>query len=242
MLTLKRSKRKSVMTIMLAIAVFFTAIAGTVPIDTVNAATEKVTIDGSDKQVHYDSHVTTLRSVTHINGEPVDTSDVSGVKISRAYCVQPQLPGPADGEYKITVITDDTTGLKSNLRKVAYYSPGASGYAKYKAKLQKRIPDSFPGGTNGSYAAAHVILSYIYNKIGSNDSAWDMGLSTKSKEQILDLYKYILDLPDPPESFEVFYIKVSGKQDVLGALYMEELQPLRYRPDSCMNGAVSANL
>ena len=42
-------------------------------------------------------------------------------------------------------------------------------------------------------------------------------LDNKAKDIVDDLK----NLPDPPDDFEVFWVKVSGKQDVFGAFYKQ---------------------
>ena len=77
---------------------------------------------------------TSLKWVTHIDGEAIDLDDEPGVSRSYAYCVQPTADAPAQGTYTVSIVDDDDTGKIAKMRKFIYYSPGSYGYAKVTKK------------------------------------------------------------------------------------------------------------
>ena len=101
--------------------------------DTALAAAQTVTLKYGS-QIWFGDHPltghTSLKWVTHIDGEAVDLDDVAGVSRSYAYCVQPMEDPPAEGTHTVSIIDDDDTGKISKMRKLIYYLPGAYGYTK----------------------------------------------------------------------------------------------------------------
>lgn len=163
------------------------------------------------------NYCTTWRWVTHINGEPVDLDDEPGVSRSYAYCVQPDKPTPSEGTYNVTVIDEDNTGRTAKMRKLIYYLPGGYGYTSVTKK--KWFSKSVEGCSD--YALGHIALSYLYDNCSGNSDAW-FGTGDAVKSKVKDMIKELSSLPDPPEEFEVFWIKVDGYQDVFGAIYDTE--------------------
>ena len=98
-----------------------TAAAGTV-----HAAAQTVTLKYGS-QIWFGDHPlsghTSLKWVTHIDGEAADTDEIPGVSRSYAYCVQPMADPPPEGTYNISIIDDDDTGRISKMRKLVYYLP-----------------------------------------------------------------------------------------------------------------------
>lgn len=162
-------------------------------------------------------YCTTWRWVTHINGEVVDLEDEPGVSRSYAYCVQPNKPTSSEGTYNVTVIDDDNTGRTAKMRKLIYYLPGGYGYTSVTKK--KWFGKSVEGCSD--YALGHIALSYLYDNCSGTSDAW-YGTGDAVKSKIKDMIKELSSLPDPPEEFEVFWIKVDGYQDVFGAIYDTE--------------------
>jgi len=159
---------------------------------------------------------TSMKWVTHIDGEAVDLDDEPGVSRSYAYCVQPANLAPDPGTYSVTIVDDDDTGKISKMRKFIYYSPGSYGYYKV---TKKRWFSKY--STDEAYAIAHLALSWIYDGYDNGSDIWG-GCSASMKSDTKDMVDDLKNLPDPPEDYEVFWVKVSGKQDVFGAFYHTE--------------------
>lgn len=185
----------------------------------------------------YGTYSTYLRWITHINGEALDLDDEPGVTRSYAYCVQPSLPTPASGEYPVTVIDDDDTGRLAKMRKMIYYLPGSYGY---KQKTKARWFSNLPSGTS-AYTIGHVALSYLYDNCNSGSDAW-MGTNTAIKDKTLDIIDDLKNLKDPPDDFEVFWIKVSGHQDTFGAFYRTEYGNAKVKKTSSNESITTGNV
>ena len=165
----------------------------------------------------YGTYSTYWRWVTHIDGEPIDLEDEAGVTRSYAYCVQPSLATPASGEYSVTVVDDDDSGRVAKMRKMIYYLPGAYGYKKIG---KSRWFINVQSGTS-AYALGHIALSYLYDNCREETDAF-MGVSDADKKKVKTMVSDLANLADPPEDFEVFWVKVSGSQDTFGAFYRTE--------------------
>ncbi len=181
-----------------------------------NAAATKVTIKSGALE-YYGTYSTYTRWVTHIDGEPVDLDEEPGVTRSYAYCVQPAADPLDSGEYDVAVIDDDNTGRTEKMRKMIYYLPGAYGYKKV---TKTRWFDSIPSGTS-AYTLGHIALSYLYDNCNSDTDAFK-GTNAAIKDKVKSIVKDLEKLAKPPDDFEVFWIKASGKQDVFGAFYKTE--------------------
>lgn len=175
----------------------------------------------------YGDYSTYTRWITHIDGVPVDLDDEPGVTRSYAYCVQPAADPLGSGEYSVTVIDDDNTGRTEKMRKMIYYLPGAYGYKKV---TKTRWFDSIPSGTS-AYTLGHIALSYLYDSCNSDTDAFK-GTNAAIKDKVKSIVKDLEKLAEPPEDFEVFWIKESGKQDVFGAFYRTEYGKLQVSKSS----------
>ena len=194
-----------------------------------DAAAETVTIKNGGIQYYGSGSAGThLRWITHINGEPVDLGDVPGVTTSYAYCVQPYLDTPKAGTYNVVVVEDDGSGRVAAMRKMVYYLPGAYGFTK--------VTGSRWFGSNNKtgatdYAIGHMVLSYIYEGYPDSGKIWS-GVRANVRAKVLEIAADIGNLPDPPKDFEIFWVRVEGKQDTFGAFYREEVGSLNVRKDS----------
>ena len=182
----------------------------------VHAAASTVTLKMGALE-KYGDYSTYMRWITHIDGVTVDLDDEPGVTRSYAYCVQPAAAALESGEYSVTVIDDDNTGRTEKMRKMIYYLPGAYGYKKV---TKTRWFDSMPSGTS-AYTLGHIALSYLYDNCNSDTDAFK-GTNAAIKDKVKSIVKDLDKLAEPPDDFEVFWIKVSGKQDVFGAFYKTE--------------------
>ena len=171
---------------------------------------------------------TSLKWVTHIDGEAVDLDDEPGVSRSYAYCVQPAANAPDPGTYPVTLIDDDDTGKISKMRKFIYYSPGSYGYAKV---TKKRWFSKY--SANEAYAIAHLALSWIYDGYDNGSDIWG-GAPSSMVSDTKDMVNDLKNLEDPPEDYEVFWVKVSGKQDVFGAFYHTEYGKVKLEKSSAL--------
>ena len=171
---------------------------------------------------------TSIKWVTHVDGEPVDLGDEAGVSRSYAYCVQPTADSPPQGTYDVTLVDDDDTGRISRMRKLIYYLPGSYGYGRVTKKRW------FPGAsTEDAYVIGHMALSWIYDDYSDSYSVWGGApgsMVSKAKSIVNDLS----NLADPPEDFEVFWVRVSGKQDVFGAFYKTEYGKVNVKKESAI--------
>lgn len=184
-----------------------------------DAAAETVTLKTGDIQYYgTGSAGTHVRWVTHINGEPVDLDEIPGVSRSYAYCVQPYRLTPPEDTYKVTVIDDLDSGKAAVMRKMIYYLPGAYGYKK--VTKSRWFGDNNKTGFK-DYPIGHMALSYIYENYADSGRIWN-GVDSKVKTKVKAMVDDLSKLPDPPASFEVFWVRVDGYQDTLGAFYSTE--------------------
>lgn len=202
---------------------------------TVNAAATTVTIRLGELET-YGSYSTYCRWVTHIDGIAIDLADEPGVTRSYAYCVQPSLPTPETGDYNVTVVDDDDTGRVARMRKMIYYLPGAYGYKKL---TKKRWFNDLPSGTS-AYAIGHVALSYLYDNCGEETDAWK-GTNADIRSKVKDMVADLKNLDEPPDDFEVFWIKTSGYQDTFGAFYRTEYGRVAVKKTSANEGISAGN-
>ena len=178
---------------------------------------------------------TSLKWVTHIDGEAVDLDEIPGVSRSYAYCVQPTADPPSQGTYPVSVVDDDDTGKISKMRKLIYYLPGSYGYAK--ATKKKWFSDY---SNNDAYVIGHLALSWIYDNYSDSYNVWG-GAPSSMENKAKSLVEDLGNLPDPPEDYEVFWVKVGGKQDVFGAFYKYEYGRLAVQKRSALPGISEGN-
>ena len=161
-------------------------------------------------------HNTIWKYVTHVNGEPIDLDDEPGVTRSYAYCVEPMKDGPGEGTYTVVVVDDDDTGKIAKMRKLIYYLPGAYGYT---AVTKSRWFST--KSTYSDYALGHLALSYMYDNCKSSTEAL-YGVTTAGKNKVKSMVEDLDNLAEPPEDFEVFWVKEAGLQSYFGAIYATE--------------------
>ena len=204
-----------------------------------DAAAETVTlVNGEVLRYGAEPAATTVRWVSHVNGEVVDEDEVPGSTRSYAYCVQPKLASPYSGTYDVAIVDDDDSGSIALMRKLIYYLPGSYGYVKV---TQSRWFGA--SNTTGAhdFALGHMALSYIYAGYPDDEDFWEGtydGMKPKIKSMISDL----ANLPDPPERYEVFWIKISGgMQDIFGAFYSTEYGMLNMKKASSIEAITAGN-
>lgn len=100
-----------------------------------------------------------------------------------AYCVQPSKPGPGDGTYTITKLSDGKT-----LAKVCYYGTKASGDEGFFAE---KHPD-FSAGKR--FIITHLAAAYAN---GSNDAF--SGTNSTGQALAMELYNYCVSQPEIPD-------------------------------------------
>ncbi len=100
-----------------------------------------------------------------------------------AYCVQPSKPGPGDGQYTITKLSDGKT-----LAKVCYYGTKASGDEGFFAE---KYPD-FSAGKR--FIITHLAASYA----NSSSDAFE-GTNSTGRSLAMELYNYCVSQPDIPD-------------------------------------------
>ena len=100
-----------------------------------------------------------------------------------AYCVQPSKPGPGDGTYTITKLSDGKT-----LAKVCYYGTKASGDEGFFAE---KHPDF---STGKRFIITHLAAAYAN---GSSDAF--SGTNATGKSLAMELYNYCVSQPEIPD-------------------------------------------
>ena len=201
----------------------------------VYAAATTVTIKHGDVEMYGSGSFggTIIKWVTHIDGEPIDLDDTPGVSRSYAYCVQPSVNAPGPGTYNVTVVDDDGTGKIKKMRKLIYYLPGSYGYTKVTKK--RWFADNKTGVS--AYSLGHLALSYVYG----TDDPWYGGVYENVRKEVMEIVNDLDNLPAPPDSFEVFWVKVSGKQDIFGAFYAAEYGKLNLKKSSSISDITDDN-
>ena len=180
---------------------------------TVTINTGKMYYYGSDDEDHV-----TRRWATHINGEALESGSAPEGSRSSVYCVQPRVTGPGKGDYPITIIDDDDTGIAETMRKLIYYLPGSYGYVRM--TKSRWFGDKNTTGTS-DFAVGHLALSYIYSGYKEKDVFQSTHYSG-IKPMVMSMIADLANLPDPPSGFEVFWIKNKNMQDLFGAFYKSE--------------------
>lgn len=100
-----------------------------------------------------------------------------------AYCVQPSKPGPGDGTYTITRLSDGKT-----LAKVCYYGTKASGDEGFFAE---KHPDF---STGKRFIITHLAAAYAN---GSSDAF--SGTNSTGQALAMELYNYCVSQPEIPD-------------------------------------------
>lgn len=100
-----------------------------------------------------------------------------------AYCVQPSKPGPGDGTYTITKLSDGKT-----LAKVCYYGTKDSGDEGFFAE---KHPDF---STGKRFIITHLAAAYAN---GSSDAF--SGTNSTGKSLAMELYNYCVSQPEIPD-------------------------------------------
>lgn len=100
-----------------------------------------------------------------------------------AYCVQPSKPGPEDGTYTITKLSDSKT-----LAKVCYYGTKASDENGF---FDEKHPDF---STGKRFIITHIAAAYAN---GSSD--WDKGTNSTGRALAMELYNYCISMPEIPD-------------------------------------------
>lgn len=100
-----------------------------------------------------------------------------------AYCVQPSKPGPGDGTYTITKLSDGKT-----LAKVCYYGTKASGDEGFFAE---KHPDF---STGKCFIITHLAAAYAN---GSSDAF--SGTNSTGQALAMELYNYCVSQPEIPD-------------------------------------------
>lgn len=100
-----------------------------------------------------------------------------------AYCVQPSKPGPEDGTYTITKLSDGKT-----LAKVCYYGTKASGDEGFFAE---KHPDF---STGKRFIITHLAAAYAN---GSSDAF--SGTNSTGQALAMELYNYCVSQPEIPD-------------------------------------------
>lgn len=100
-----------------------------------------------------------------------------------AYCVQPSKPGPEDGTYTLTKLSDSKT-----LAKVCYYGTKASDENGF---FDEKHPDF---STGKRFVITHIAAAYAN---GSSD--WDKGTNSTGRALAMELYNYCISMPEIPD-------------------------------------------
>ncbi len=236
----RSSRATRVLVFLLTLSMAIGGVAGCFT-DRAEAAATTVTLRYGSSEFYgtgsYGGGWTTIKWVTHIDGEPIDLDEIPGVSRSYAYCVQPTTKSPDPGTYTVTLVDDDDTGRVAKMRKLIYYLPGSYGYGKVGYK--RWFANSNTGASD--YAVGHMALSWIHSNYSESVSeVWD-GVSATMERKVKEIVEDLDNLPDPPERFEVFWVKVSGRQDVFGAFYSTEFGSAKVVKTSAWPGLTNGN-
>ena len=218
--------KEKLLSISIAIFIVLGLIASLLPQRTFAATGDVVVMKDSNSTFgsSWGDFDTRYRWITYINGEQVDVEDEIELNRSYAYCVQPSKDPPPEGSYSVEDVIDDSgTGWKDKMRKLIYYLPGGAGYDK---KTKKKWFSGF--SFQETYYVAHIALSVIYEGDYS-------GTSGKIRNKVDEILEDVKTLPDPPDSFEVFWIRVNGKQDLFGAFYAHEYGNVKIKKTEKLN-------
>ncbi len=101
-----------------------------------------------------------------------------------AYCVQPSKPGPDDGTYTVTKLSDG-----KELAKVIYYATDASGDLNF---FEVNYPDY---STGKRFIITHLAAAYAN---GSSDAF--KGANSTGQALAMELYEYAVGQPDIPDA------------------------------------------
>lgn len=231
----RNSKRRG-LTLMLAFLFVFT-VAWMNAMQEAHAAVDSVTLAVGKSDYYGDGGMMThVRWVTHVNEEAVDLDVVPGAKRSYAYCVEPNMATPAAGVYKVSVIDDDGSGKNAKMRKLIYYLPGSYGYKKVTKKkwFDGKDVDA------SDYAIGHVALSWLYDNRSEENHAW-AGAGSAIQKLVKKMISDLDDLADPPDDYEVFWIKSSSHQDTFGAFYSTEYGKIKIHKVSALPEITDGN-
>lgn len=100
-----------------------------------------------------------------------------------AYCVQPSKPGPGDGGYTVTQMSDGKT-----LAKVCYYGTKASGEDGF---FEEKHPDFSEG--------KRFIITHIAAAYANGSSDWDSGTNATGRSLAMELYNFCVSQPEIPD-------------------------------------------
>ena len=140
-----------------------------------------------------------------------------------AYCVQPSKPGPEDGTYTITKLSDSKT-----LAKVCYYGTKASDENGF---FDEKHPDF---STGKRFVITHIAAAYAN---GSSD--WDKGTNSTGRELAMELYNYCVNMPEIPDPNMSFsddnvkaYVEGNVQRTKTISFKADELQTITFKlPD-----------
>lgn len=150
------------------------------------------------------------RKTVHLNvGEKVYYEGYStnyfSVDGKMAYCLEPLKSTPSPGDYEIRELGN------GKLRKAMYYVYGGPGYDTYVTHYGY-LGYAAEFRLDSEYCMSHCILSYVYS--GSADAF--VGVS----EDIVEALKWeidcIMELPDPPDSFNAFTFNSGRDSQAMG--------------------------
>lgn len=150
------------------------------------------------------------RKTVHLNvGEKVYYEGYStnyfSVDGKMAYCLEPLKSTPSPGDYEIKELGN------GKLRKVMYYVYGGPGYDTYVTHYGY-LGYAAEFRLDSEYCMSHCILSFVYS--GSADAF--AGVS----EDIVEALKWeidrIMELPDPPDSFNAFTFNSGRDSQTMG--------------------------
>lgn len=207
--------------------------------------------DGNYWSVPQDSPASlTARKIDKINGKKLSSLD--DIDASYLYCAEPGVDGPATGTYNVDDIYDGTETNPNLLamRKIIWYMPGGKGW-NTTTKSRWYAPYESAGGETNAMVMCSAMISHFYKAY--RGSAWGGTADILTYDGAHNSYasldttwalKWINDLPnlpDPPTSFKVFFIRNEKVQDLFGALYMKDQVDLTISKTVSNKAATSGN-
>ena len=122
------------------------------------------------------------------------------------YCVQPDLYAPPDGTYNPAYGTD----VEYDVAKGLYYCYGYPGWTKTTKPVVKKLLSQYGdkdwnlSSSDDCYSLCHILLSYYYDDVSTNDADAFMGVDKDTRQIIRALAKQIKEdtetFPDIPRT------------------------------------------
>ena len=140
-----------------------------------------------------------------------------------AFCLEPSKPATSGDFSSAELLNEHISEVPAlaDLIKMMYYTFGQPGWHSSEAESFKTtfgLNDLSGDDLNNQYYAwSHVLLSYYYHFIKS-DNGWDTRLPSVIKDNVVNwAIGQLPNYPDPPSSYKVYAITNENSQDIIFA-------------------------